>query len=392
MNVLFINNNVFDRKVGGLERSTINIIESISDKNGIKCFTMYNNYNDSIAGVTHLIGVFDEYCKIDEILNEYKIDTIFFPCGPWYPVILKKISKKNVNVITQYHSAPGYEKKFYLQNLVSGLKSKRTLSKIKALRDIMLHVLKPAKYGRDTDALFNMGVAASTSFVLLSNEYINPFISEYRIEKEYQARITCISNSLPFEEGITQEQICEKENRILIVSRLDDKNKRISHLLDIWKKSRLFEYGWSLDVVGDGKDARILEAYASKQKLQNLFFYGKKNPLEFYKKAKIFLMASNWEGMPMTILEAKQMGCVPIVYNSFASINELVQDGIDGFIIQDNDDVDFVDKLISLTQNNETLVKMCLAGFDNAKLFSKEYISKKWLNLFNTLNNDYKIS
>jgi len=49
------------------------------------------------------------------------------------------------------------------------------------------------------------------------------------------------------------------------------------------------------------------------------------------------MMTSRFEGWPMVLMEAMQMGVVPVVYNSFESLSDIVVDGENGYIIPNND-------------------------------------------------------
>lgn len=56
------------------------------------------------------------------------------------------------------------------------------------------------------------------------------------------------------------------------------------------------------------------------------------------------MMTSIWEGLPMTLIEAMHYGCVPIAFDSFAALYDLIDNGNNGFIIPNNDIDCFVKK------------------------------------------------
>jgi glycosyltransferase involved in cell wall biosynthesis len=62
--------------------------------------------------------------------------------------------------------------------------------------------------------------------------------------------------------------------------------------------------------------------------LKRVNFEGYRNPQPFYKRASIFVMTSANEGFPMTLIEAQQNGCVPVVMNSFSALREIIQNNI----------------------------------------------------------------
>lgn len=121
--------------------------------------------------------------------------------------------------------------------------------------------------------------------------------------------------------------------------------------------------------------------------IPDIVFTGKtQDPNYFYKKAKIFLMTSMWEGLSMSLIEAMKHGCVPICYNSFDSVYDTISDSRNGYIIEYNDKTMFINKLKYLIKNPEELEKMsALAIEDTNKKYNTDIIVEKWLNLFYSL-------
>jgi glycosyltransferase involved in cell wall biosynthesis len=70
-------------------------------------------------------------------------------------------------------------------------------------------------------------------------------------------------------------------------------------------------------MVGDGPDDEMLRAKISEHKLTGIIeLAGKLNDTySAYKKIDIFLLTSDFEGLPLALLEAMSCGCVPIVSN-----------------------------------------------------------------------------
>ena len=66
---------------------------------------------------------------------------------------------------------------------------------------------------------------------------------------------------------------------------------------------------------------------------------GKQSPQSYYLNSSIFLMTSDYEGWGMTITEAQQFGCIPIVLNTFASLQDLIANGENGFIVDSVDEM-----------------------------------------------------
>ena len=74
------------------------------------------------------------------------------------------------------------------------------------------------------------------------------------------------------------------------------------------------------------------------------------NPYKMLHDAKLMLMTSRWEGLPMCVLEAMTLG-VPVVSTPTDGVREVVQSGENGFLGQTDEAL--VDAIIDLLDNEE---------------------------------------
>lgn len=65
----------------------------------------------------------------------------------------------------------------------------------------------------------------------------------------------------------------------------------------------------------------------------------------------------------MVLIEALTYGVVPIAFASFEALQDIIKDGINGFVITPFDKKKYADRLIWLMDNKEELMKMSHAGF-----------------------------
>lgn len=79
------------------------------------------------------------------------------------------------------------------------------------------------------------------------------------------------------------------------------------------------------------------------------------NPLPFVKAADLYCLLSRFEGKPMAVTETMMIGTPPFVAE-YLSAHEQIQDGIDGFVVENEDDSAF-EPLLSLLQDPERLKK-----------------------------------
>ncbi len=118
--------------------------------------------------------------------------------------------------------------------------------------------------------------------------------------------------------------------KILYVGRLS-RQKNLFNLVDVFT----VDFGFSLDIYGDGPDLRELTEYVKKNKLR-VSFFGKcdnrKLP-EIYNKYFYYILPSLFEGTPKTLLEAMSCGLV-VAASDVEGVNNIIKDGINGFLIK----------------------------------------------------------
>lgn len=227
--------------------------------------------------------------------------------------------------------------------------------------------------------------------VLLSNSFIPDYINIYHIPN--QRKVGAISNPLSFHTDISDDILKEKEHTILIVARLEEKQKNIKAALRIWKKVETTqETDWKLLLAGYGPDETEILRYANKLQLKRFSFVGRiDKPEALYKKASVFMMTSNYEGFGMTLTEALQYGCIPIAFNTYRAVKDIIQDGHNGYLIPPADEKDYARKIISLIQDEKLRSALMQNAKNSAARFQIETIGQQWLHLFKSLSNEKRI-
>ena len=92
-------------------------------------------------------------------------------------------------------------------------------------------------------------------------------------------------------------------------------------------------------------------------------------------------MTSNHEGFPMVLTEAMQYGCVPVAFNSFDSLSEIIDNNKNGFIIEPFDLNDYGNKIISLIKSQK-LKDFSDNAFKSMDRLTIDKITDKWIELF----------
>jgi len=140
-----------------------------------------------------------------------------------------------------------------------------------------------------------------------------------------------------------------------------------------------------LKIAGEGPERSRLEGLCREYKMPHqvvfLNWLDKPRLREEYQKADIFVSASDFEGMPNVILEAMACG-LPIIATKTLGSEELVQDGINGFLVPVNKPEPLSDALLKLIQDSILRKNMGDRSRSIAvQSFSWNLLAKKLLNL-----------
>ena len=223
--------------------------------------------------------------------------------------------------------------------------------------------------------------SCSDKLVMLSESYCPDVIKYLRMENV--DRLCAVANPLTFG-NIKIPSFSNRKKQVLVCARMTDPQKNISGALKIWKEiENRGHKEWKLVICGTGPDEHSLRNYAKELRIERITWLGQvEKPVSLYLESSIFMMTSNWEGRPVTIPEALQTGCVPIVYDSFLSLKDLITDGKDGVIVAYPNERLFVDKLEELMVDEDNRLRLSEEGPQSSQRFTLENIGMIWDKLF----------
>ena len=245
---------------------------------------------------------------------------------------------------------------------------------IKGIARMVLYPFRVGKIRKYVQRTYRKILGCSAATVVLSPAYIEPLK-----QIAPQANIIAIPNWLPFE---NLEKSAEKENTVLYVGRLDHEHKRPDRLLDIWQQVCRGFPDWTLKLAGDGPAGEELRWFVQKNRIPRVQFLGFCDPREEYSKAKILCQTSTIEGLSMVLLEAMAYGCVPVVYDSYAAVYDVIDSGKNGFVVKAFRRRRFVKLLRQLMSDDNLRSAVGESACDIGNRFQKNAIVENWLELY----------
>lgn len=376
-NILFIELSLNPTN-GGVERVSY-ILSKAFQNNGYENYFLFCDNDSDLIAENHKLRfntnnneeyLYKQFCMFIES-NQIDIiicQNVFFP--KFHSVYRKLKAQYNIKFITCLHSNPD----IWINKNKWGYTTKKVY--FKELARSIVHLFKNP-YKEQINGMYEI----SDKFVLLSDAFI-PIFKELYHTNINDNKLVAVANPCSFTE---KENIPHKENIVLVVARMAEQQKRISNILRIWQKVESNYEDWKLVLVGDGPDLGMYKAMFNEMKLKNVKFIGHSNDVAaFYKRSRIFLTTSIWEGLPMTLIEAQYYGCVPIALDNYAALNDIINNGNDGFIVEPQNITQFSNFLSLLMSDHQLCKDMSERAIANVETkFDVHIITKYWLNILN---------
>jgi glycosyltransferase involved in cell wall biosynthesis len=190
---------------------------------------------------------------------------------------------------------------------------------------------------------------------IISNNYLgarelSEYVSHFFMKKE----VIVIPNKIDLSQFPLNGLHNAKEKRLTTVSiGTIISIKRIDLLVLLTKKLR--QRGLDVQHIhaGVGPQMPVIQALIEQEKLQEYFFLAGSitNVANFLSKADLLIHTSEQEGSPNVVLEAMAAG-KPVVTTDCGDVNLLIENGVNGFVVNINDQKDLLEKTVLLLTNN----------------------------------------
>ena len=164
--------------------------------------------------------------------------------------------------------------------------------------------------------------------------------------------------------------------------------KGFDRLLRVWRRVVGAHPGWRLRIFGRGPDRPALVRLAAELGIgDSVDFAGQTAQLGAeLAAASVYAMASRREGMPMVLLEAMAAGLPVVAYDCPTGPRELIDDGVNGYLVRDGDEEAMARALGTLIAD-EALRRACgAAALATAGRYQLSAIGARWEGLLQELS------
>lgn len=197
--------------------------------------------------------------------------------------------------------------------------------------------------------------------------------------KAVREKSTIIYNPVDLGEKAGLALRSEKGKRIVSVGRLMPQKNQIM-LLEAFARVRQHYPEHSLTIYGEGPYRETLEAKIAQLGLQEWVFLpgSVKDVHDRIADAELFVMSSNYEGMPNALIEAMCLG-LPVISTAVSGATDLIRSGENGLLVDCGDAdalAEAMEQLLGSEEKRETFGQEAVKLNDQLKIGD---ITQQWL-------------
>lgn len=177
--------------------------------------------------------------------------------------------------------------------------------------------------------------------------------------------------------------------RIGYVGRMVQEQKRVMDFVPVAEHLVKRHVDFELNLIGDGPERSVLEAAFKRAGLDaHVRFWGWLSSVQVREqllRLDVFVLLSDYEGLPVALLEAMGHGLVPIVTRIESGNTQLVRDGENGFVIPVGDIPGCVEALQTLGNDRRLLSELKRAAWKSVQDYSVQHSTDCYVECFDEL-------
>lgn len=173
----------------------------------------------------------------------------------------------------------------------------------------------------------------------------------------------------------------KRKHKIIYMGRFG-KEKNLPKMIECAKQLKKQVPNFTLDMYGNGILVNDIRRLIEENDLNaNVHLCGFCNDKNIFDDYSLLWMTSNFEGMSMTIIEAKAKGVPTISTNWGDGVFEVIHDKTDGFV--ENTVEGIVNRTVELFNDKDELISISNNALANFEEFSKENAYRRWKEILN---------
>ena len=237
-----------------------------------------------------------------------------------------------------------------------------------------------------------------TKQILYRMVYMVQVMSRYDkgwVRNRYK-RVVPMPNPLRFPPLTNEEynEVFEKRKNILACGRLVPQ-KGFDKLIQAFAKIANDFPDWDVDLCGEDPAfsrysvviKKMIEESGMNNRIHLIGFH--KDVDAVMRSHSVFCLSSQHEGFPNVLSEAMANGMACVSFDIVTGPSEIIVDGLDGIIVDDQNVDALAEGLATLMGDKELRYNLGLHAIEDIKRFSKDKVVDKWEKLFENIIKDY---
>ena len=338
--------------IGGIETKIVDICNFYSKQNDYQIYLLLKSKRGRL-----LESLPKNIIVVSPRLKSFlKIKTIIFPF--WLAKQFRKIKPKLIISFGNYSSICSVLGKFF-----GFSNSKIIISDDSGLGE----QIKKETFSIIRKKLVKIIYPMADEIILLTETGKNKLI---KLTLKTESKIAVKKNWLPL--SFKKTEFKQKRNiDILFLARFEAQKNPIK-FLKIIKKIKRKKNKIKVFMVGFGSLKNEIEGFIKKNNLTEnvLIKEATLTPEKYYQRAKLLVLTSDYEGFPLTILEAFSTGCVPVC-NKILEICDFFEKYSEDILFENIDEAS--NKILRLLNDQEKIKNICL--YYQKKIFLEQKVN-----------------
>ena len=156
--------------------------------------------------------------------------------------------------------------------------------------------------------------------------------------------------------------------------------KRLMHAIGAFRRVVEAVPEARLDIYGEGSQRERLQTEIERSGLTGAVTLRGYDPhaREALWSASAFLLTSEYEGYPLSTLEAMSQGCPVVAYDIRYGPREQIGDGVEGFVVPEGDEARLAERVVELLRSPELVRRMSTAARERVARYGPAGFVERW--------------
>ena len=217
--------------------------------------------------------------------------------------------------------------------------------------------------------------------LILVSDSLRSFYKKRMKEKNIKCKCVFIPNML---DSVPDKISKLTEKRLVAIGRLS-KEKGFVDLIELFNELHHEESDWKLDIIGDGSQKnKIVDKIYEYQLTEFVTVHGylkKKEINKILEKSSLYIMTSYTESFGIVLIEAMSHGIPCLSYTSAEGANDLIENGKNGYLIENRDQQEMISKIKELIHDKKRRTEMGKNAREISLKYTSDQIKSDWIKL-----------